>query len=241
MSAFSKNNVSVTPQIIGGKINNSQYRGPNGAIALANQLGKKDYNVPAGKLEELVTGARLNVYYSAASHYNELGGKNRFLGLYYSYRAKKLADSFYLLPYFHHAPQMFLCDSEYPDIVQQCQATYRAWAMAKAKFGLSIKTEWEHVLALQKAVSDNKNSTYLLKTLAEAVIYEFPRASKSERGMIAYRHVIAVINKLNDEAKRTADESQVLSRLLRSVGYGDRASQVAKDAGLPDQITKAHA
>ncbi len=236
MNTFSHFNVSTTPEDVACKIHNTQYLGKGGAIALANRLTQAAY-----PWEEdpnlLIIGARMNAYYSAAGYYQGKGIKYYPMALYFLYAAKILADEFLS----HFIGRKTLEGFEHAGIIQQCQATYAKWAVVKQQLKLSFAGEEKKVFSLEGKILKNAYATWQVKALAAAVVYEFPGVKGTDKGNSLRLSIVVWVDRLNKDENRSQDDSQVLSRLLRSICRNHEAEEVAAKAGLADQVSKARA
>ncbi len=236
MNTFSHRNVFTTPEDVACKIHNTQYLGKGGAIALANRLTPAAY-----PWEEdanlLIVGAQMNAYYSAAGYYQGKGIKYYPMALYFLYAAKILADEFLC----HFIGRKTLTEFEHVGIIQQCQAVYAKSAIVKQRLKFSIEVEKGKVFSLHENIRASKHTTWQLKALAEAVVYEFPGIKGTDKGNSLRLSIVISIDRLQKDEKRSQGDSQVLSRLLRSLGRNPEAEEVAAKAGLADQVSKARA
>lgn len=235
MNTFSRRNFSVTPEEIAEKIHSTQYLGKNGAIALANRLTSAAYPWEEEDAHLLIMGARMNAYYSAAGYYQGKGITRYPRALCYLYAAKILADEFLS----HFIGRKALKGFEHAGIIQQCQAVYAKWAVVKQRMKLSVAGEEKKVFFLHANIHANMYATWQLKTLADAVVYEFPGIKETEKGGGLRQLIVIATDCLQKDVNRSQDDSQVLSRLLRSVGRHHEAEEVAVKAGLEDQASKA--
>ena len=229
MNTFSHGDFVTIPASVAAKIHNKQYLGADGAIASANRLTSAAYPWEEDT-KLLIMGARMNAYYSAAGHYQARGVKYYPIALYFLYVAKCLADDFL----FHFIGRKTLHNFEHVGIIQQCQATYAKWAIAKQRLKLSIKEERRKVFSLHENIHANRYATDQLKTLADAVAYEFLRINGAPRADRLHQSIVIAIDRLQKDTNRSQDDSQVLSRLLRSIGRHIEAEEVALQANLLD-------
>lgn len=236
MNTFSHREFSTTPEEVAYKIHSTQYLGKDGAIASANRLTSAAYPWEED-VKLLIMGAQMNAYYSAAGYYQGKGTKYYPMALYFLYAAKILADEFLS----HFIGRKALKGFEHAGIIQQCQAAYAKWAVVKQRLKLSVAGEEKKVFFLHGNIHANTYATWQLKTLADAVVYEFPGIKETDKGNSLRLSIVISIDRLKKDKNRTQSDSQVLSRLLRSVGRHPEAEEVALKAGLEDQASKARA